>query len=423
MRRLSSLLGGPTDCTVEVDRRLASLWFGTSLQPQGWAVPGVWDDLAGDYRTVDGWVKLHTNAPRHRAAALCVLGCASTKDAVAATVATWAAGDLESAIVDAGGCCAAMRSPEEWGEHPQGLAVASERLLDVEFGLAVSPATTTASARRPLQGVRVLDLTRILAGPVATRVLAGLGADVLRIDPPDWDEPALAPEVTLGKRCARLDLRSEPARRRFEDLLAEADILVHGYRPGALDALGFGRERRAVIAPALVEATLNAYGWTGPWNGRRGFDSLVQMSSGIACVGQRSTRSERPVPLPVQALDHATGYLLAAGALHGWCERLTTGRPSASRASLARTAQILIDNPTVDPTYIAELDDADISETVEHTAWGSGRRLRFPLQVTGVEFRWDRPASRLGSERAPFVWNAQRCAESYSTDPLLVPWR
>jgi crotonobetainyl-CoA:carnitine CoA-transferase CaiB-like acyl-CoA transferase len=134
---------------------------------------------------------------------------------------------------------------------------------------------------------------------VATRFLAGLGAEVLRVDPPGWEEPSLEPEVTLGKRCARLDLRGSEGRARLRALLKAADIIVHGYRPDALESLGFGVAERRMLRPGLVDVSLSAYGWSGPWALRRGFDSLVQMSSGIAHEGARTVGSPRPRPLPV----------------------------------------------------------------------------------------------------------------------------
>ncbi len=164
--------------------------------------------------------------------------------------------------------------------------MAGEPLVAFEPGSNRSASRWAPRPGRALAGLRVLDLTRVLAGPVATRFLAGFGADVVRIDPPGWDEPALEPEVTLGKSCARLDLRRDADRATFERLLSGADVLVHGYRPGALDGLGYGAAARQSLAPGLVEVCLDAYGWTGPWAGRRGFDSLVQMSCGIAQAGQ-----------------------------------------------------------------------------------------------------------------------------------------
>ncbi len=406
--------------TVHVDRRLASLWSAWSLVPDGWTVPGAWDPIAGDYRCADGrWVKLHTNAPRHRAAALGVLGLVPAgsavpdRDAVAGSVGEWQAEALEAAVVAAGGCAAVMRTEAEWDEHPQGSSVAAEAVIAVERGATGAPSASTGSAAspgRPLAGVRVLDLTRVLAGPVATRFLAGLGADVLRVDPPVWDEPGVVPEVTLGKRCVRLDARAATGHEQLRDLLAGADVLVHGYRPGALDGLGLDAVTRAALRPGLVEVTLDAYGWTGPWAGRRGFDSLVQMSSGIAARGQDLTAAPRPVPLPVQALDHAAGYVLAAAALRGWMAALD-GTGSRSRTSLARVARLLVDASRHEPgvasfaASVEPIGHEDVAVTVEETTWGPARRLRPPLRIgDGPLLRWDRPAVALGSSGSEAHW-------------------
>lgn len=387
--------------TVTVDRRLSAIWFWASIRPIGWTLPAAWDPLAGDYRARDGWIRLHTNAPHHRAAAEGVLGVHGDKEAVVRAVAGRSKGELEAAIVAAGGCAAEMRSADQWAQHPQGVAVAAEPLVAIAAsGDGTMPRWPVAAAR-PLQGVRVLDLTRVLAAPVATRFLAGFGADVLRIDPPDWDEPGVVPEVTLGKRCARLDLRSAKDRAVFEELIAAADILVHGYRPGALDGLGFDAARRRALRPALIDVCLDAYGWSGPWAGRRGFDSLVQMSTGIADAGMRQAGADKPVPLPFQALDHATGYLMAAAAIRGMVERLKHGNGSAARLSLARTAQLLLDHQT-DPTEqrFAPETEADWSATVEITQWGNARRVTAPVVIAGTAMHWDRPASGLGTAAA-----------------------
>lgn len=383
---------------VLADRRLASLWFSRTLEPEGWSLPPIWDPIAGDYAAEDGWIRLHTNAPHHRDAALAVLGTANEKPAVAAAVSRWTADDLEAAVVERGGCAAAMRSLAAWADHPQGRSVAAEPLLWIEATDALPRRYLPGSRERPLSGVRVLDLTRVLAGPVATRFLAGLGADVLRIDPPWWDEPSIVPDVALGKRCARLDLRLPEDRQRLADLIAEADVLVHGYRPGALAGFGLDAEARRRLSPGLVDVSLDAYGWTGPWRGRRGFDSLVQMSAGIAAEGMRCFGTDRPKPLPVQALDHATGYLMAAAAIRGLTRRVTAGVGSESRTSLARMASLLASVPAPDRDgRLGEIGPADYGSTVEATAWGPALRLRPPLAIDGVTFAWDRPAPKLGS--------------------------
>lgn len=394
---------GDATPAVTVDRRLASLWFGWTLHPDGWQMPPTWDPVAGDYAAKDDWIRLHTNAPAHRAAALSVLGRAAERDAVARAVANWDAADLETAVVDAGGCAAEMRGLDEWAAHPQGAAVAAEPLVAWADHDAVEPRGEPIDRARPLAGLRVLDLTRVLAGPVASRFLAAFGADVLRIDPADWDEPGVVPEVTLGKRCAGLNLKEASDRAVFEGLLASADVLLHGYRPGALPGLGFDPDARRQRNPGLVDVSLDAYGWTGPWAGRRGFDSLVQMSSGIARHGMAASGADRPVPLPVQALDHATGYLLAAAVLSALAER-RRGRIRSARLSLARTAHLLTSAGTVTPTPEPLKENAgDIAPDVEETDWGPARRTRFPLAIEGIDPRWPHPASKLRSASAEWA--------------------
>lgn len=389
---------------VQVDQRLASLWFGTSLRPQGWELPPQWDPVAGDYRAKDGWIRLHTNAPHHRDAALAVLGVAAQADkaAVAQAVSGWEASALEAAIVENGGCSAAMRTEAEWAVHPQGIAVNSEPLMHWTTCAGGPRPAWAITPDRPLRGIRVLDLTRILAGPVATRFLAGFGADVLRIDPPGWEEPGTVPEVVLGKRCARLDLKSAADRQVLEQLLSQADVMVHGYRPEALVRLGLDARRRREINPALVDVSLDAYGWSGPWKGRRGFDSLIQMSTGIADAGMRAAGLDHPKPLPVQAIDHATGYLMATAAIRGLAQRLATGAGCEVRASLARTAHLLVAGagPQGEAPMLAPETAADLAAVAEDTAWGPARRIRPPATVQGAPMHWERPAGKLGTARA-----------------------
>jgi CoA-transferase family III len=383
---------------VRVDRRLSSIWFGLSVRPQGWRLPALWDPLSADYEAKDGWIRLHMNAPHHRDAALGVLGAAPEKEAVARQVSAWGADELETAVVKAGGCAATMRSIPEWKTHPQGQAVASESLLNNRIRELRPERDWKASRRRPLDGLRVLDLTRVLAGPVATRFLAAFGAEILRIDPPWWDEPVVVLEVALGKRCARMDLREPSSREAFTQLLRQADVMVHGYRPEALTRLGFDADQRQKICPGLVDVTLDAYGWTGPWKGRRGFDSLVQMSSGIADHGMKQLGRNKPAPLPVQALDHSVGYLMATAAIRGLTNRLRVGAGCEVRTSLARMAALLIDQPASGKSEpIAPEEPNDISEATEETAWGPARRVKPPVVVDGAPMQWERPAGQLGS--------------------------
>lgn len=398
---LAALTGGRAEKVV-VDRRRAALWFGMTLRPIGWEMPSIWDPIAGVYAAQDGFIRLHTNAPHHRAAALDVLGCATDRDAVAEAVRGWSAEALESAIVDARGCAAALRSAEDWQNHPQGRAVAAEPLVRWHDAQACAPAEVLGPSHRPLTGLRVLDLTRVLAGPVASRFLAGFGSDVLRIDPPHWNEPAAEAEVNLGKHCAGLDLHDAQDRATFENLLKSADVFLHGYRPGALEGLGYGVETRQALNSGLIDVSLSAYGRSGPWGGRRGFDSLVQMSCGIAAEGARIADRDRPFPLPVQALDHGTGYLLAAAVLRGLARR-AQGRTTRADLSLARTAVCLMSAPgTLNPERPVTAQDADFAPEVEATGWGPAHRVAPPLTIAGHAPSWARPSGPV--RRHPARW-------------------
>ena len=392
--------------SVRVNRRLASLWFDLSIRPIDWELPPAWDSIAGNYQAVDGWVRLHTNAPLHKRAALAVLSCEDDRSVVSEVVKNWSADALAEAVVEAGGCATAMRSPEQWQVHPQGKAVADEPLIHWDLhqqqaSTDIQKQASPINPQRPLKGIKVLDLTRILAGPIATRFLAAYGADVLRIDPPGWDEPSTAPEVTLGKRCASLDLRSSADKATFERLLQQADLLVHGYRPGALAGLGYDAQTLRKINPRLVDVSLCAYGWTGPWAQRRGFDSVVQMSCGIAAYGMAQVGGELPVSLPVQALDHATGYLIAAAAIHALNCRDSKGEIYSARLSLARTACLLM-TQTSDPadTRFANETEQDVDDLIEATEWGDARRIRFPLAIEGMPAQWNYPAGSLHRSEA-----------------------
>lgn len=393
-REMAEILGVSQ---VSIDHLLASRWFDMTLRPQGWQIPAPWDALAGDYETADGWIKLHTNAPHHRRAALLALGldpiAPHEKASVAARVHELSGEELEARVIAEGGASAVMRSARDWRAHPQGQAIAQEQLIAWQARAPVVPQDTPRAA---LKGLKVLDLTRVLAGPVATRFLAGFGAQVLRIDPPDWSEPGVVPEVTLGKRCAGLDLTHPADRTRFEALLSKADVLVHGYRPGALAGLGYDHAQRQALNPGLIDVSLCAYGWTGPWAARRGFDSLVQMSCGIAQTGMEAHDAPKPHSLPVQALDHATGYLMAAAVLRALRLRDQGGLVLSARLSLARTALLLMsaEGTPIDASLPPE-STADLRAVVEETDWGSAHRLCPPVEIDGNRPIWGLPAGEL----------------------------
>jgi hypothetical protein len=371
--------------------------------PVGWDVPPLWDPIAGDYAARDGWIRLHTNYDHHRAAALRALGVRDAdRPTVQDRVADWSKDELESRVVAEGGVAAAMRTRDEWLRHPHGHATASALPVESfpdERGTA-RPLEPLRS-RAPLSGVRVLDLTRVIAGPFGTRVLAAWGADVLRIDPPAFEEvAALVPEATAGKRCTFLDLREE--RSRFVELVRAADVVVHGYRPGALDALGFDNDSLREVNPALIISQHTAYGWTGPWAERRGFDSLVQMSCGIAA----EPGGDRPQPLPAQVLDHTTAMLIAAAVCRALTTRTRTGSPSDIRASLIGTANLLYELPDPSAEAVPATSFTDGDTAPRHTWWGPARAVPIPGRIGDARPRLTIEPGPLGRHEAVFAGDA-----------------
>ncbi|GAA5064059.1 CoA transferase [Streptomyces similanensis] len=297
--------------------------------------------LSRVWPTADGWVRTHANYPHHRERLLRALGVpadGASADRVASVLAERSAHEVEETVCAAGGLAVALRTPGQWAAHPQGAAAAAGAMVERErldeTPARVLPPLTDPAVLRPAAGLRVLDLTRVLAGPVATRTLALLGADVLRLDAPHLPELAdQHADTGFGKRSAVLDLAT--GRAGFEELLAGADVVVTAYRPGALDRYGLSPEALAERRPGLVVAQLSAWGRRGPWGGRRGFDSLVQVATGVAAT--EGTR-ERPGALPAQALDHGTGYLLAGAVLRALTEQAHEGGSRVVRLALARTA-------------------------------------------------------------------------------------
>ncbi|MDQ7803395.1 CoA transferase [Amycolatopsis sp. A133] len=367
---------------VTADTRHAAAAFRSEqlLRVDGAGAEPAWAPLSGDYRTADGWVRLHANYPRHEAAICWGLGVPGTREAVAKAVAGRSAREVEHAVVSAGGAAAELRSPEDWAAHPQGAAVASLPLVDLA-PLGDAPKRTLFYSDRPLGGIRVLELTHVLAGPVAGRVLAAHGADVLHIGAAHLPRvEALVRDTNQGKRSAFVALDTEGGRARLKKLISRADVLVQSFRPGALAKIGFGPEELAELRPGLVVAELSAYGWEGPWARRRGFDSLVQMSSGLAW-------GDPPSPLPVQALDHATGWLTAAAVMTALRRQVTDGGTWRARLSLAGTGHWL-DSLGRKDSAAADVDHRDLLEEAD-SGYGRLTRVRMAGGLPGAEPYWE----------------------------------
>jgi crotonobetainyl-CoA:carnitine CoA-transferase CaiB-like acyl-CoA transferase len=328
---------------VQVDPARVAASFGSEriIRIDG-EPPAVWAPLSGFWQTADGWVRTHANYPHHERALRELAGVSADADrgAFAAALARRSAVDLEERAAGVGAVVSAVRTSAEWQQHPQSRMLQNEPLVAVRRTPGAAP-RTWGSGMAPLSGVRVLDLTRVLAGPVAARDLALAGAEVLRIDSPRLPEtPWIHLDTGQGKRSALLDLAVSHDRAVFEGLLAEADVVVTGYRPGALARFGLDPEELAMRHPGLVTASVSAWGFSGPWAGRRGFDSIVQAATGIAM--RESADGVTPGALPAQALDHSTGHFLAAAIASALVEQRRVGGSIDVRMSLARVAAALL---------------------------------------------------------------------------------
>jgi crotonobetainyl-CoA:carnitine CoA-transferase CaiB-like acyl-CoA transferase len=395
---------------VSVDMRHAAIETRSEryLRIDGEPARGERDRIVGLYRCGDGrWVRLHTNLPHHRAGTLKLLGADYDRVSVQNKLDGWNALELEEAAAAAGLVVTATRSFAEWDAHPQGTAVARQPLMFIEK-IGEAAAEPLPAGDRPLANVKVLDLTRVIAGPVCGRTLAAHGADVLNVSAAHL--PAiqdLVIDTNRGKVTAQLDLREAASRERLRALLRDADIFVQGYRPGAIARHGFSAEDAARIRPGIVCVSLCAYGYEGPWAGRRGFDSLVQNVNGLNVAEAEAAGEDKPRPLPCQALDHATGYLMALGAMTALKRRATEGGSWHVRCSLAQTGhwfrhlgRIKGGLQLPDPGF------EDVRDCMEQSPSGFGEMIgvRHAAVMSETPPHWTRPSMPLGSH--PPEWPA-----------------
>lgn len=391
---------------INVDTIEACAAFkGDSLfKPIGWELPSPWDPFAGDYQCIDRWIRLHTNYSYHRDAVFKVLGKFSDREELAKAVSKKDSAELEQDIFEAGGCSAVMYDRQTWEKHSHGQYTLDEKIIHqtkLRDGAALFNEITEHDF--PLKGIRVLDMTRVIAGPTCTKFLSAYGAEVLRIDPPNFAEvEGLLPETTVGKRRAFLDIKSPEGRKVFEKLIKESHVFVHGLRPDALEKLGIDLNLLSKINPSLIVASLNAYGSIGPWKNKRGFDSLVQMSSGITEAAAQYKKSFKPIPLPVQALDHGTGYLMAASICRSLSELYRDNKVNVITGSLIGASNILqkfsgnfeIESPA-NSLFASTLIE-------EKTNWGMGLRVRCPGTIDNGYANWRIVAGPLGQDTPSF---------------------
>ncbi|TFK39068.1 CoA-transferase family III domain-containing protein [Crucibulum laeve] len=343
---------------VTIDARHAMLSFHSEqLYTVDGQVPGqdVWHNIAGLYGTKDGgFVRIHTNFPHHRAGILSILSLSdiATRDDVAAVLSEWDAVEFETATIQAGMCASALRSFSEWDAHPHAQALKGVIAVDIQKVGEAPRKVLNKSHQRPLENVRVLDLSRVLAGPIAGRTLAAHGASVLLVTAPSLPAlPLLDTETSIGKHTTQLDLPASQDNEKLKKLAGSADVFLQAYRPGGLEQKGFGVQDLLELNPAIISANLRAWGWDGVWNGRRGFDSLVQTATGfnyaegeaylshLAALHPGRRYMFQPRPFPVQALDHAAGYLLAFGVNAALAKAINDGGAYEVRVSLTAVGQ------------------------------------------------------------------------------------
>jgi crotonobetainyl-CoA:carnitine CoA-transferase CaiB-like acyl-CoA transferase len=396
---------------VDVRQAAASMRGGTYMKLGDGALPHARNGIGNLYATKDGrWNYLHCNFPNHRAVALKVLGVPEDRAAVAKAVTGWNALELEEAIIANKGAGGMVRSEAEWANHPQGRAIASLPLIEI-VKIGDSPPEPLPAGDRPLHGIRVVDITRVLAGPTCGRTLAEHGAEVMRITAnhlPSLGYQEL--DTGHGKLSTELDLREPAALDTLRGLIRQADVFSQGYRPGSLGARGLSPEELAEQRPGLVYVSLSAFSHTGPWASRRGFDTVVQTVGGIAARHGELFPGERPGPqfYPVSAIDYCTGYLMAAAAMEALARRAREGGSWLVRASLAQIGKYLVDLGQVSEASLkgvpAEFSPAELDSwsMVSQTPSGPLRHLRPVAQLSETPGHWARPPVPLGYHRP--VW-------------------
>jgi crotonobetainyl-CoA:carnitine CoA-transferase CaiB-like acyl-CoA transferase len=389
---------------VDVRAAAAAMRSARYLLIDGKAPKEIWDPLSGYYPVKDGrWVSIHCNFANHRDAAMEVLGGAADRAAAEAVSRTWDGLALEEAIHAAKGCAGLARQAEEWARHPHAAAVAKQPLLEIRK-IGESKPEPLPDGKRPLSSVRVLDLTRVLAGPTCARTLAEHGADVLKIAGPHLPDSGSSEfDTGIGKLQAFLDLRAPAGVDALRALLKEGDVFSQSFRPGTLAARGFSPEEAARIRPGIVYVTLSAWGTEGPWKDRRGFDSIVQTVSGMA---YRQSGASKPKLLPVSVIDYVSGYLMAFGALVALARRATEGGSWLVRVSLARTGKWIVDRGTVED--FSSVQDPGVKDLLIKTKSPTGeiKHLKPVLGLSETPPFWERPPVPLGTH--PPEWPRRR---------------
>ena len=392
--------GRPQDVSVPVRHAAASLVSFLWLRAPGREPLRETSATTALYPCGDGrWIHLHGGLPHLRDGTLRVLGCADSREAVAAAVARWNAEELEDALAAERLCGAMVRSDAEWSAHAQGRALGEAPLVEI-LPLGAGPAAALPAAPRPLTGIRALDLTRILAGPTCGRTLAEHGADVLRIGCPRLpDIDPFVIDTGHGKRAANLDLDRPADAEALLRLVDGADVFVNGYRPGTLARRGFGPEALAARRPGLVYVSIDCYGHEGPWRERPGWEQLAQTVTGLA---HDHGGADAQKLLPAAACDYLTGGLAAWGALAALARRAREGGSWHVRVSLARTGMWIrrrrfAEGNGLSPVAGFRPDEIAAWSETTATPYGRVTHLAPALRMSETAPRWDLPTVPLGT--------------------------
>ena len=415
VRAAAEALGaGPGGLQVDARHAEASLLSFAFLRFQD-PDRGLGARIAGEDRTAaagfypagdDRWVYLHSGFPHNTAGLLKLLGVRDDRRAVARALRRQPAAAWEEKIADAGLCGAMVRTADEWDASAAGRQLASRPVVEIVQMGESPPEPFPGTADRPLTGTRVLDLTRVLAGPTCARTLAAYGAEALRIGADHLPSiPLFVVDTGLGKRAASLDLSAPSGRSGLRRLIRRSDVFSQGYRTGAMERHGFGVNEVVRQRPGIVYVSINCYGHEGEWRTRPGWEQLAQTVTGMAVRQGKHLKTSGPTLLPAAVNDYITGYLAALGTLVALERRARSGGSYWVRVSLARTAMWVRglgerNGPAARPLNPTEL--AAFSTTTD-SAWGPLTHLAPAVALDNARVGWDRPPSPLGSDRPRFL--------------------
>ncbi|MFD9961674.1 CoA transferase [Amycolatopsis sp. NPDC058986] len=365
--------------------------------------------LTQPWRTADDrWFVPHFNLPHLERRVLDVLRCEATPASVEAAVRTWKAEDLEDAIAAADACGGIVRTAGEWLTHPHGAHLASRPVVEITR-IGDSAPEPLPGGGEPLSGIRVLDLTRILAGPTAGLSMAEHGADVLMVTAPHLPQvPPFVRDTSHGKRSTYLDFTKPDEAARLRDLTRDADVFIEGYRPHRLEAHGFGAEELARLRPGLVYVSVNCFGSGGPFGARAGWDQVAQAVTGICDIQGAAMNAGRPRLTPVYLCDFLTGFLAGFGAMLALARRSREGGSYRVQVSLSQSAMLLQRQGLIRdfegaPGRLRPDEFERYAVTDDNTVYGDLKSLGPVIRMSETPPRWARTTPRLGSYRPEWI--------------------